>query len=168
MRRFGGPNSRWLTAVAVALLLTGGCASSALRPGTGDISFRITWSGTADLDLYAVSPLGERLSFIRKEVDSGGVLDIDCNARPDPTIEGAEHIVWLCPKPMENIFWPRGDAPEGTYKYWIVLADTEGMKPDDEYRLEVRLGKQVIRSHSDRVAELHDHPVDAEIDYQGP
>ena len=32
----------------------------------------------------------------------------------------------------------------------------------------VRLGKQVIRSHSGRVAELQDHPVNAEIDYQRP
>jgi hypothetical protein len=155
-----------LSATLAVSLLALGCASAGLNPGTGDISFRISWSGIADLDLYAVSPLGERLSFIRKESDSGGVLDIDCNARPDPTIEGSEEIVWLCPKPMENIFWPRGDAPEGTYKYWIVLADTEGLQADDEYRLEVRLGKQVIRSHFGKVAELGEQPVNAEIDYQ--
>jgi len=155
------------TGALVACLLAA-CASSGLRPGTGDLSFRITWAGMADLDLYAISPHGERLSFIRPQVESGGVLDIDCNARPDPTLDSGDDSSWLCLKPMENIFWPKGDAPEGTYKYWVVLADTEGMKASDEYRLEVRLGKQVVRTRSGRVAELlTDHPT-SEFDYQRP
>jgi hypothetical protein len=152
-------------AILIVVAFVIGCASRGLKPGTGDISFRITWSGLSDLDLYAVSPLGERLSFIRPQVESGGVLDIDCNARPDPTLGSSEGVIWLCPRPMENIFWPQGDAPEGVYKYWVVLADTEGLEDGDSYRLEVRLGKQVIRSHSGLVAELLTNPLNAEFEY---
>ena len=156
---------RGVVGVLFITILASGCATGGLHPGTGDISFRISWTGMADLDLYAVSPLGERLNFIRPAVESGGVLDIDCNRRPDPTLESAEGSSWLCAKPMENIYWPEGNAPEGTYKYWVVLADTRGLLETDVYRLEVRLGKQIIRSKSGNVAGLMTDPVNTEIDF---
>ena len=50
----------WLTVVLVST----GCASADVRPGTGDLSFRLTWTGSADLDLYVRSPLGEQIYFL--------------------------------------------------------------------------------------------------------
>lgn len=69
---------RTLPALAAALLL-GACASAGVRPGTGNLTFRLTWDGRADLDLYVLSPLGERIDFITRRVASGGTLDVDCN-----------------------------------------------------------------------------------------
>lgn len=149
-------------------LLVVSCASGGLKPGTGDISFRLTWSGVVDLDLYVISPLGERLSFIRREVESGGVLDVDCNVRPDPTRVEVEGTSWVCPLPMENIFWPRGAAPEGVYKYWLVLAEPEGMTAADSYRLEVRHGRRVVRAHSGRIEDLLEGQPPHQIDFARP
>ena len=67
---------------------------------------------------------------------------------------------------MENIFWPRGEAPRGTYKYWLVLAYPEGMAATDEYRLDVRLGRQVVRTHSGRIAELLEEQPSHEIEFE--
>jgi hypothetical protein len=155
--------------IAVALLaatLATGCASGGLRPGTGDISFRLTWSGRTDLDLYVLSPLGERVDFHFRKVESGGVLDVDCNARPDPTLAPVEESSWLCPVPTENVYWPRGDAPEGRFKYWVVMADSEGLEPGHDYRLEVRLGRSVVKQHRGSLDDLVDEPMRAEFDFQ--
>jgi hypothetical protein len=141
------------------------CASSAPRPGIGDISFRLTWSGIVDLDLYVISPLDERLSFIRTSVDSGGVLDIDCNVRPFDGEQPVDESSWVCPHPMENVYWPKGDAPEGTYRYWLVLAYGDGMEPEDEFVLEVRNGRTIVRSHSGLVSDLLEGNPSFEIDF---
>lgn len=102
---------RFLTLASVAgpLLAFGGCASAGLDPGTGDVSFRLVWKGTADLDLHVEDPSGEQLSFIQRETRSGGILDIDCNAGPEQ----------ICNHPIENVYWPEGSAPEGLYRYRV-------------------------------------------------
>lgn len=160
---------RWILRISAGFLALSfsACASTAPKPGVGDVSFRLTWSGVVDLDLYVVSPLGERLSFIRKSVDSGGVLDIDCNVRPFSAEEREQVRVedWLCPQPMENVFWPRGDAPEGTYRYWLVLAWPEGLERTDAYVLEVRRGRRVVRSHRGMVSDLLEGNPSFELEY---
>jgi len=139
--------NRW---VAVACGIAGlcfGCASAGPRPQTGEISFRLTWSGRADVDLYVDSPLDERVFFLRPTSESGGQLDVDCNYGDND-----------CPQPMENIFWPRGGAPAGEYRYWALVADHAAVEPADRYRLEVRLGRQVVRVHEGRVSDLDREP----------
>ncbi|MDY7096434.1 MAG: hypothetical protein SX243_25975 [Acidobacteriota bacterium] len=120
-----------LTVAVLGLVVAGltGCASTApqpgtVRPGTGDLAFRLLWSGSADLDLYVVSALGEPIDYVRRTAPSQGTLDVDCNVGES-----------RCPEPMENIFWPRNTAPPGDYRVWIVLADPKGLTEDDEYRL---------------------------------
>ena len=144
--------------LAAALLVLGGCVSSAPVPGTGDVSFRLRWSGTEDLDLHVEDPSGEVLSFINRESGSGGLLDIDCNAGPEQ----------LCRRPIENVYWPEGEAPEGLYRYRVeffraVAGDAahttyldgrevenrsrEGQRAVSEsvaFELEVRLGDRVV------------------------
>jgi len=72
--------------------------------GTGDVQVTLTWHAKADIDLYVEDPTGETVSYSNTVVSSGGKLDRDnqCSnfemSRP------------------ENIFWPEGGAPEGTYK----------------------------------------------------
>ena len=143
--------------LAAALLLTvtslsAGCASTDLRPGTGDLSFRLTWTGSADLDLYVRSPLGERIYFLDRQAPSGGKLDVDCNVRGR-----------LCPEPMENIYWARGAAPTGTYEYWVIIAQQEGMTEDDSYRVEVRRTKRVVQANEGSVQQLASEIFSSEI-----
>jgi hypothetical protein len=129
--------------VVVLALILAACATGQ-RPGTGDLSFRVSWNGEADVDLYVESPLREPINYAVPSSNSGGRLDIDCNF----------HGVRMCEAPMENIFWPAGTAPPGIYRFWILLPDAAGMQPADEYRLEVRRGRTVIWSRRGRVAEL--------------
>lgn len=149
----------WRAATAGALLVLAGCASSPpLVPGTGDVSFRLVWSGTTDLDLHVEDPSGEQLSFIQRETRSGGILDIDCNAGPEQ----------LCWHPIENVYWPEGAAPEGTYRYRVEFfrlavgdathktylaghevenSSKEAQRPVSvriPFELEVRLGDRVV------------------------
>jgi hypothetical protein len=73
--------------------------------GSGDVRVTLTWGDLNDLDLHVIDPSGEEIYYAHRESASGGTLDIDAN--PDcynPTYT-----------PVENIFWPSGTAPFGTY-----------------------------------------------------
>lgn len=138
----------------VLVLFAAGCASTGPKPGTGAIAFRLHWTGAADLDLYVLSPLGERIDFIQRQVASGGVLDIDCNVGGEP-----------CASPMENVFWPRGDAPKGSYQYWIVVANTEGLEEADTYRLQVLVRGQPVTEWQGTLGQLLTDRLRANVDY---
>ena len=155
-------SAHWIIAVLTLAGTLSACRSAGVRPGTGDISFRLTWSGIADLDLYVKNSLGERVDFIFRRVDSGGMLDVDCNVRSDPGSVMKDADAGLCPRPMENIFWPKGDAPPGAYTFWVVVANPEGLEETDEYLVEVRLGKKVVQKHSGTIADLSLSPFVAE------
>ena len=55
---------------------------------------------------------------------------------------------------MENIYWARGAAPTGTYKYWVIIARPEGMTVDDSYRVEVRRLKRVVQANEGSLHQL--------------
>jgi len=65
-----------LLASVILLGLLNGCATT--RPGTGDISFRLLWDGTADLDLHAEDPHGRHVGTHMNNV---GVTDQEALAR---------------------------------------------------------------------------------------
>ena len=83
-----------------------------IGPGqTGALAFRLRWQGPQDLDLYVEEPGGEVIYFGHRTSATGGQLDVDANAGcsgPDPD-------------PTENVFWPEGMAPSGTYHFWADL-----------------------------------------------
>jgi uncharacterized protein YfaP (DUF2135 family) len=129
-----------------------GCVSSARRAaGTGDIAFRLLWQGPVDLDLHVTSPLDETIDFVRRTSESGGRLDVDCNAAPDR----------MCPRPIENVFWPAGKAPPGTYEVWVELANLPGRKEEAErfvevgveLRLQILRGTEVVDERTGRLIE---------------
>lgn len=120
----------------------GGCASAAKVPGTGDVSFRLSWSGPADLDLHVEDPAGEELSFVKRWSESGGVLDIDCNSGPED----------ICRHPMENIYWPPGVAPEGRYRYRVEFFQSLEKVEDVTFELEVRCGETVVERRAGRLS----------------
>jgi hypothetical protein len=74
--------------------------------GTGDVQVTLIWNTTDDLDLWVIDPEGVQIYFNRKTSPSGGELDVDANA-------GCGANVTITP--VENIFWPTGGAPIGTY-----------------------------------------------------
>ena len=126
-----------------ALMMTGalGCASTHLQPGTGDIAFRLIWSGTDDLDLHVEDPNGHQLYFLQRECEGGGILDIDCNASPEES----------CKRPIENVYWPEGEAPDGVYRYSAVLFNSSEAPKSVEFRLQVLVGKTVVHEESGRL-----------------
>ncbi len=157
---------RLALAVLVLCLVGVGCASQGLKPGTGDISFRLHWEGDLDLDLHVVDPLDrhtgmtvfastgtpeDQLSAIREalaarieaernggpDAPPAGILDVDCNASPNQ----------ICVRPIENVFWPAGTAPHGRYAFWVHLfqpiLETSGQR-EVAFTLEVRRGDEVV------------------------
>jgi len=124
-----------LAILAFVVTLTS-CATGK-RPGHGDIAFRLLWSGQEDLDLHVEDAKGGELWFLSPTSESGGILDIDCNGNPSS----------MCAHPIENVFWPKGKAPDGTYRYWVELFQPRTKLPDTTFRLQVLLGTEVVREH---------------------
>jgi hypothetical protein len=72
---------------------------------TGDVKVTLRWNTTDDLDLLVTDPQGDTVYWGSRRSRSGGVLDVDANrVCEDPTTS-----------PVENIFWPEGQAPSGEY-----------------------------------------------------
>lgn len=150
--RSGRPPRR-LALVALALALSS-CSGLSPRPATGELTFRLTWTGRADLDLYVVSPLDEQVNFAIRRAPSGGELDVDCNVR--------DH---LCPQPMENVYWPRGRAPAGTYRYWIVVANDAGLAPGDTFSLRVLARGRLVSEWGGLISDLETRHLGALVDF---
>jgi hypothetical protein len=79
--------------------------------GTGDIQATLRWATSDDLDLAVTDPSGDTATFFNPNVASGGKLDVDANAgcgSPTQT-------------PIENIYWPPTQAPQGSYTVSVNL-----------------------------------------------
>lgn len=76
--------------------------------GTGDVRVTLTWDNAADIDLHVTDPRGEEIYFFNPQSASGGRLDVDANGlcTGDPAVE--------------NVFWPTGQAPVGTYDISVI------------------------------------------------
>jgi hypothetical protein len=86
--------------------------TTAVTPvGTGDVQVTLAWDADSDVDLHVVDPAGEEIYYSRRRSASGGELDLDSNAAC--RVDGVRN---------ENITWPVGRAPRGTYTvrvdYW--------------------------------------------------
>ena len=79
--------------------------------GTGGVQVTLTWDADSDVDLHVVEPGGDVVYWNNSVSTSGGTLDLDSNA--GCRIDGIRN---------ENITWPTGAAPRGTYtvrvNYW--------------------------------------------------
>ena len=85
--------------------------TTVLGVGTGDVQVTLAWDADADVDLHVVAPGGEEIFYGHRQSSSGGELDLDSNA--GCRIDGVRN---------ENITWPVGRAPRGSYivrvDYW--------------------------------------------------
>jgi len=79
--------------------------------GTGDIQATLRWTSVDDLDLAVTDPSGDVVAYFNPSIPSGGQLDVDANAGCGGTTTS----------PIENIFWPTGEAPTGNYNLEVNL-----------------------------------------------
>jgi hypothetical protein len=103
-----------------------------IRVGTGDVQVSISWTGKSDVDLHIFEPSGEEVYFGHTTSATGGNLDLDSNA--GCSIDDVNN---------ENIVWPTGAAPHGTYRVvvdywsdcaaersdWVVTVQAKGQAP---------------------------------------
>jgi hypothetical protein len=96
--------------------------------GTGDVEVSLWMSETTDLDLYVVSPTGVVVYYGNSDSAAGGHLDLDANAACSSNL-GVDN---------EHIFWPRGQAPSGSYQVRVAHWESciDGREVD--YRVTVR------------------------------
>lgn len=113
-------------------------AMRVLQVGSGDIQISASWTDSADVDLHVIDPSGEEIYFGHKNAASGGTLDLDANAACSPN-ESAPRVFYS----NENVVWPLGMAPNGTYKVildywsdcavaqtdWVVTIQRQGAQP---------------------------------------
>ena len=74
---------------------------------SSDVQVSLMWNNYNDLDLHVACPSGERIHGGNRKSACGGELDVDANVRPDSR------------KPVENVVWPEGQAPAGTYQVFV-------------------------------------------------
>lgn len=86
------------------------CCVEVLR--TGDVKVTLIWWSTADLDLHVVDPNGCEIYWDNRRCPSGGELDVDANC-------DCGSCGTVTTTPVENIYWPPGQAPRGEYKVYV-------------------------------------------------
>lgn len=105
------------------------CDSRPETPSSGDVQILLSWNNYNDLDLVCVDPNNERVWFETKSVSSGGKLEIDMNVSyPDSET------------PIENIYWPTGGAPNGTYSVYLIYYKKHTNINETPYKITVKYG----------------------------
>jgi len=91
-------------------------ANGQINGGRGDVKVTLTWNNLSDVDLHVIDPYEERIYWNHKNSQSGGILDFDNRNGYGP----------------ENIYWPAGKAPDGTYEVYVHFYDysTSGVRND--------------------------------------
>jgi hypothetical protein len=93
---------------------------------TGDVQVSLMWNNNNDLDLSVICPSGERISFDNRFSQCSGRLDVDMNESETSA------------EPIENVFWPRGQAPVGNYRVFVEHFEKHEMDDETEFRILVR------------------------------
>jgi len=108
---FGGTGTTYGAAQVVPVQLT--------NVGTGDVQVNVSWDVDSDVDLHVVEGgTNTEIYWLNKgPTTNGGTLDLDSNA--GCRIDG---------KRSENVTWPSGRAPRGTYTvrvdYYLSCSQT--------------------------------------------
>lgn len=120
-----------------------------LELGTGDVQATLIWSGDSDMDLHVVEPNGEEISYTSKLSSTGGTLDHD--DIPTCGSGAGDHV--------ENIFWPTGEAPPGSYNVFVRFYNACADGSSQSVQLTVRVNGQVVISQAITLTELADSPM---------
>ncbi|PXY75450.1 MAG: hypothetical protein CXX80_04785 [Methanobacteriota archaeon] len=97
----------------------------------GDVNVSLMWNNYNDLDLHVVCPSGERLHGGNRTSACHGELDVDANVKPESK------------KPVENVVWDIGNAPNGTYRVYVhhyKKHKKRGTKDPTEFKVIVNAG----------------------------
>jgi hypothetical protein len=99
-----------------------------------DIRCSLMWNNRNDLDLHCMTPRGDHIFYANKQACRfGGWLDVDMNVHGETD------------KPVENIRWERGHAPEGRYQFYANLYRTHyGAAVRTPFTVEVEVEGQVF------------------------
>lgn len=137
-------NYWWSLALVIAVAAAGYFARDLWLPpspspipvlGTGDVQVTLQWSTIDDIDLWVIDPSGEAIYYQQPRADSGGNLDVDANLGCHPNV--------LTSEPVENIFWPTGEAPGGHYTVRVMYyRNCSSILPVD-YHVRVLVNGQV-------------------------
>jgi subtilisin family serine protease len=112
------------------------------EPTTGDVQVLLSWDNYNDLDLLVTDPYNERIWYKNRRVSSGGQLEIDMNVEyPDSR------------NPIENIYWPSGAAPNGTYNVYLMYFKQHQNTAANPYKIIVKHGS-VTDEYSGTIDEL--------------
>jgi hypothetical protein len=87
-----------------------------LAASSGEVQVSVSWDAGSDVDLHVVDPRGEEIYYGNTQSTSGGELDLDSNA--GCSIDN---------KNNENIRWPSGRAPSGSYTVKVDYWDSCGV-----------------------------------------
>jgi len=101
---------------------------------SGDVAISLAWNTVDDLDLHVIPPSREEIFYSHKKSRCGGELDVDMNVRGESE------------KPVENIYWPTGGAPVGTYKVLVQnYAYHRKSHPEDTvpFKVQVKVGDEI-------------------------
>jgi len=109
---------------------------SATGAATGEITATLLWNSNADLDLVVYCPSGRMLDYQNPQA-CGGTLDVDANAARDS----------LSDRPVENVFWPAGQAEPGTYRIVVRYAPRKDEQRPQPTPFQIRL----IRDRQEKV-----------------
>ncbi len=99
----------------------------------GDPQFSLMWNNRNDLDLHVIDPTGAHIWYRNKQSPSGGTLDVDANANP----------LELTNRPVENIFWTPGAAPQGEYQVYVHHFANHGDPDPTEFTLRIVMNGRV-------------------------
>jgi len=116
-------------------------ALKAAGAGTGDIQFSLGWGGPNDLDLHVQTPSGQIISFRRPNSTDGGILDLDANA-------GGRIIS----RPVENIFWNSGTAPEGVYQVSVNYYAYQGGTIETPFQVIIQIDGKPKKTYRQSIA----------------
>lgn len=95
---------------------------------TGEITVSLLWNNKNDLDLVVICPSG-KLLYYNNPSECGGKLDVDKNVS-----NFTDH-------PVENIYWPSGQAPAGSYQVAVKYYARRDSSVAPETSFQVRLLK---------------------------
>ena len=96
------------------------------------------WWTTADLDLHVTDPYGDVVYYGNRAVPSGGKLDRDSNYPcENATIN-----------PRENIYWPTGGAPSGSYRAIVKYFGECQKEGEVEFELIIKVNGITIRKET--------------------
>jgi len=117
---------------ALEMVMAGEEVDCTPKPSSGDVQVLLSWNNYNDLDLIVTDPYNETVWYKNRRVSSGGQLEIDMNVEyPDSKT------------PIENIYWPTGGAPNGTYNVYVLYYKQHERTAETSYMVIVKQSDKV-------------------------